>query len=83
MAAQQRPIEAAALSQPSDEPAWRTTPAWYLVATNDHAIPPATQRFMAERAGAVTVEVRSSHAVMLSKPGAVVHLIMEAASATA
>ena len=36
----------------SGEPAWKKIPSWYLVATEDRAIPPATQRFMAERAGA-------------------------------
>ena len=35
----------------SGEPAWKTIPSWYLVATLDKAIPPATQRFMAQRAG--------------------------------
>jgi pimeloyl-ACP methyl ester carboxylesterase len=44
MAAAQRPIDAVALGQPSGEPARKTIPSWYLVATQDHAIPPTTQR---------------------------------------
>jgi len=81
MAANQRPIDAAALGQPSGEPAWKTIPSWYLVASNDHAIPPATERFMAKRAGATTVEIASSHVAMISHPAAVTDLILEAAHA--
>ena len=80
MAATQRPIDATALGEPSGPPAWTTTPSWYLVATRDRAIPPATQRFMAHRAGATTVEVRSSHAAMVAKPGPVTDLILNAAN---
>jgi pimeloyl-ACP methyl ester carboxylesterase len=50
-----------------------------MVATEDHAIPPATERFMAQRAHADTVEVKSSHVPMISQPDAVTHLILEAA----
>jgi hypothetical protein len=53
-------VNAATLAQPSGPPGWRTIPSWYLVAAEDQAIPPATERFMAERAGATTREVRSS-----------------------
>ena len=81
MAANQRPIEAAALGEPSGEPAWKTIPSWYLVASNDQAIPPATERFMAKRAGVTTVEIASSHVAMISHPGAVTDLILAAAHA--
>ena len=50
MAATQLPPTLAALSEPSAEPAWKTIASWYLVAANDLAIPPATERFMAGRA---------------------------------
>jgi pimeloyl-ACP methyl ester carboxylesterase len=82
MAAGQRPIDASALGEPSGEPAWKTIPSWYMVATEDHAIPPATQRFMAQRAGATTVEVSASHVAIISKPGAVTDLILDAVNAT-
>jgi pimeloyl-ACP methyl ester carboxylesterase len=37
MAAGQRPIDAAALGEPSGVPAWKTIPSWYLVASwRDH-----------------------------------------------
>ncbi len=83
LAAGQRPLDAGALAQPSGEAAWKTIPSWYLVATEDHAIPPATQRFMADRAGASTVEVRASHVAMLSKPNQATDIILAAARAAA
>ena len=53
MAAAQRPYAAAAFAAaPSGPPAWKTLPCWYLLGTEDKAIPPALQRFMAERANA-------------------------------
>ena len=42
-------------------------------------IPPAAQRFMAERAGSTVVEVAGSHAVYVSQPHAVAMLIKDAA----
>lgn len=81
MAASQRPIAAAALGEPSGAPAWKTIPSWYLVASNDQAIPPATERFMAKRAGATTVEIPSSHVAMISHPAVVTDLILDAAHA--
>jgi pimeloyl-ACP methyl ester carboxylesterase len=80
MAAEQRPIAAAALAEPSSAPAW--IPSWYMVASQDHAIPPATERFMANRAHAVTVEVSSSHVAMISHPEATTKLILAAVRAT-
>jgi len=62
------------------EPAWRTKPAWYLVAGSDRVIPPPAQRAMAGRIGARTVEVPGgSHFVCLCQPAAVAGLIREAA----
>lgn len=79
MAASQRPAALAALGTPSGEPAWRTIPSWYMVASEDRIIPPEAERAMAERAGARTVEVESSHVPMLSQPHAVTKLIKKAA----
>ncbi|WP_030153851.1 alpha/beta fold hydrolase [Streptomyces sp. NRRL S-244] len=64
------------------DPAWRTRPSFYLVAADDHMIPPPAQRAMAERAGATVTETGGSHAVYVSKPGEVAELIKKAASAT-
>jgi pimeloyl-ACP methyl ester carboxylesterase len=79
MAASQRPADLVILAEPSGPPAWRTIPSWYMVATNDKTIPPATERFMAKRAGATTVEVASSHVAIISHPAAVESLIIQAA----
>jgi pimeloyl-ACP methyl ester carboxylesterase len=49
MAATQRPWSGAGYATPSGPPDWRSIPSWYLVGTEDRAIPPAGQRFMAER----------------------------------
>ena len=63
-------------------PAWKSHPAWYLVAANDEAIPPDAERMFAQRMRATTVEVASSHLAMVSHPGDVVELIAAAAAAT-
>jgi len=60
-------------------PAWKSHPSWYLVATNDEAIPPEAERMFAQRMGARTVEVPASHLAMVSHPGEVVELIEAAA----
>ena len=65
MAATQRPAALTSLGEPSGEPAWKTIPSWYLVASQDKAIPPEAERAMAARANAKTVEIRSSHAAMV------------------
>jgi len=79
MQATQRPFSNEAFTSVSGEPAWKTIPSWYMVATQDHAIPPATERFMAQRAHASTVEVDSSHVAMISQPAATTRLILDAA----
>ncbi len=79
MADSQVPWGVAALSGTITEPAWKTKPSWYLVATDDKMIPPPAQHFMSKRAGSTVVEVKGSHAVYVSKPEAVAALIEKAA----
>src|SRR5437870_9564069 len=79
MADSQVPWGVAALSGSIDEPAWKTKPSWYLVATDDKMIPPAAQRFMSKRAGSTVTEVPGSHAIYVSQPEAVAALIEQAA----
>jgi pimeloyl-ACP methyl ester carboxylesterase len=62
-------------------PAWKSIPSWYLVATNDQAIPPDVERAFAKRMKATTVEVPSSHVAMVSHPDDVAKLIDTAAKA--
>jgi pimeloyl-ACP methyl ester carboxylesterase len=81
MADSQVPWGVDALAGAATEPAWRTKPAWYLVATDDHMIPPPVQRAMAERAGAAVTETPGSHAVYVSNPAVVVAVIAQAAAA--
>jgi pimeloyl-ACP methyl ester carboxylesterase len=79
MWATQRPFSQEAFVSLSGEPAWKTIPSWYLVATQDRAIPPATQRFMAKRANAKVSQVKSSHVPMISQPAATTKVILAAA----
>jgi pimeloyl-ACP methyl ester carboxylesterase len=83
MAAAQRPWTAAGFAAPSGPPAWKTLPSWYLLGTEDKAIPPALQRFMAERARATIEEVPASHVSFVSQPEVATQLILQAVEATA
>ena len=83
MADSQVPWGVDALAGAVSEPAWRSKPSWYLVATDDRMIPPPAQRAMAERAGATVTEVPGSHSIYLSQPQAVADLIRQAAAGTA
>jgi pimeloyl-ACP methyl ester carboxylesterase len=79
MADSQVPWGVEALGGVISQPAWKTKPSWYLVATEDKMIPPAAQRFMSKRAGAEVVEERGSHAIYVSQPKAVAALVEKAA----
>jgi pimeloyl-ACP methyl ester carboxylesterase len=61
--------------------AWKSKPNWYIVAKNDRTIQPDCERFLAKRMGATTIEVASSHVVMLSQPQAVIDVIRKAVKA--
>jgi len=81
MADSQVPWGVAALAGAVTDPAWKVKPSFYLVATDDHMIPPPAQRQMARRAGATVVETKGSHAVYVSKPTVVADIIEKAANA--
>src|SRR5215218_2724717 len=51
MADSQVPWGVSALAGKVSVPAWKSKPSYYLVASDDHMIPPAAQRAMAKRAG--------------------------------
>jgi pimeloyl-ACP methyl ester carboxylesterase len=78
MADSQVPWGVEALSGMISEPAWKSKPSWYLVATEDKMIPPPAQRFMSQRAGATVFEEAGSHAIYVSKPAPVAALIEQA-----
>src|SRR5580704_17001357 len=79
MADSQVPWGVAALGGTISEPAWRAKPSWYMVTTEDNMIPPPAQRAMSRRAGSTVVEVKGSHAIYVSQPGAVAAVIEQAA----
>ncbi len=79
MADSQVPWSVNALGGAVTEPAWKAKPSWYLLTTEDRMIPPDAQRQMSKRAGATVVEVKGSHAVYVSQPQAVAHIIEAAA----
>jgi len=71
-----------ALGGTVSEPAWRSKPSWYLVATEDRMIPPPAQRAMSARAGSTVIEVAGSHSIYVSQPAAVADLVRTAVHAT-
>ncbi len=81
MAISQVPIAASAIGAPIADPAWRSKPSWYAVATEDRQINPDLERFMAKRADSDTIEVKGSHAIYASQPAIVAALIERAAKA--
>ncbi|MQY40839.1 hypothetical protein SRB17_88720 [Streptomyces sp. RB17] len=78
MAIEQRPANTTAVTDASVSEGFRSIPSWSLITTQDHAIPPTLQGFMSQRAGAHIEKVSSSHAVMVSHPDAVTHVIEDA-----
>jgi pimeloyl-ACP methyl ester carboxylesterase len=83
MADSQVPWGLEALNGAVTTPAWKSKPSWYLVATQDHMIPPPAQHAMAKRAGASVAETPASHSLYVSKPRDVANLIEKAANAAA
>jgi pimeloyl-ACP methyl ester carboxylesterase len=80
MYAVQQPLSVSAFEKVMTVPAWKSLPSWYLVAQNDEAISPDAERQFAQRMGATTIEIPSSHLAMVSHPGEVAELIEKAAA---
>src|SRR5277367_1307794 len=80
MAISQVPISTDSFTHKVTSPAWRSKPAWYMVATADRSINPDQERMMAKRAKAKTVEVNASHVAYMSHPKEAAKLIEEAAA---
>jgi pimeloyl-ACP methyl ester carboxylesterase len=78
MATAQRPVSLAAGQEKSTEPAWKAIPSWYLVGLQDQLFTAEAQRFMANRAGAHTTEINSSHVSYISHPRQVTKVILRA-----
>jgi len=82
LAATQRPLPFSALSEASGPPAWTTIPSWDIIGTADHVLPPAEQLVMAKRAGASITQIDAPHLSMITDPGVVASVIIQAARAT-
>ena len=80
MADSQVPWGVEALAGEVGDPAWKSKPSYYLVATDDRMIPPDAQRAMAARAGSVKSETLGSHAFYVSRPVDVANIIEQAAA---
>jgi pimeloyl-ACP methyl ester carboxylesterase len=83
LAAIQRPANAAGFGEPFGPVGWKTLPSWHAIATADNTIGTENLRFMAQRAGSVTVDVDGSHVIMISQPEAVADLIRTAVGSLA
>lgn len=81
MYAVQQPLPLSAFGERMGTPAWKNLPSWFLVAKEDQVIPPDAERSFAQRMGATTEEIESSHVAMVSHPDTVVKLIEKAAQA--
>jgi len=80
MARAQVPISTDAFTHKVSNPAWKTKPTWYMVASSDRSINPIQERMMAKRANATTVEVNASHVAYMSHPKESAKLIEDAAT---
>ncbi len=80
LAATQKPTAGAAFAVKSGPPAWKQVPCFYAVSTQDQAINPLLQRYLAKRMNATTIDVPASHFSMISHPREIAGLIVRAAA---
>jgi pimeloyl-ACP methyl ester carboxylesterase len=82
-AVSQRPLAASAyFVDTTSAAAWRTLPSWAVIPTGDESIHLDAHRFMAERAGAQTIELAGPHTIMVSAPAPVAAHIRSAIRAS-
>ncbi|CDG85932.1 alpha/beta fold hydrolase [Janthinobacterium agaricidamnosum] len=81
MAVSQQHATTTALGGQSRTVAWRGTPSYGIVASDDRIVKPELQRWMYQRAGSKVTEIKASHALYISQPEAVAKVIEEAALA--
>jgi pimeloyl-ACP methyl ester carboxylesterase len=77
--ATQGPTSGAALSATVTDPAWKTKPSWFVIASNDRVIGADLEKAEAEKLKATTITVPSSHVAMLAQPAKVAAFIERAA----
>jgi pimeloyl-ACP methyl ester carboxylesterase len=78
MAVTQRPVAAAAIAEKCTSAGWKTRPTSYLVSTQDRAISPDAERFMADRMGATREDIDASHVAFISKPAETAAFLLSA-----
>ena len=83
LAAAQKPLAAAIFGETIKAAAWKSTPSWYVVSTQDNAINPDLERFMAKRMNAKTTEIKASHVSYISNPSQIAKVIASAAASAA
>jgi pimeloyl-ACP methyl ester carboxylesterase len=82
LAATQKPLAARIFGETLKAAAWKTIPSWYVVSTQDNAINPDLERFMAKRMGAKTKEIKASHVSFISNPSEIAKVIESACAST-
>jgi pimeloyl-ACP methyl ester carboxylesterase len=80
--ATQRPINVKCIQEKAPRPLWKDKPVWFLIAENDRMIPAKTQHFQAGRMGAMVRTHAVDHSPMLTAPGTVVGVLLEAIRTT-
>jgi pimeloyl-ACP methyl ester carboxylesterase len=80
--ATQRPINVKCIQEKAPRPLWKDKPVWFLIAENDRMIPAKTQHFQAGRMGATVRAHAVDHSPMLTAPGTVVDVLVEAIRTT-
>jgi pimeloyl-ACP methyl ester carboxylesterase len=78
LAAVQRPIAVSCISVKVERPLWKDRPSRFVVAEQDRMIVVETQRFMAARMKARVQSHPVDHAPMITAPGVVVDIILDA-----
>ncbi|MGH7158918.1 MAG: alpha/beta fold hydrolase [Acetobacteraceae bacterium] len=84
LAAAQRPLRFSCMTVPTAGPMlWKSVPTWYMVAEHDRMIVVETQRFMAERMKAKIRSHAVDHTPIVTAPGFVVDILLEAVTTVA
>ena len=83
MADSQLPTAVTAFTYTFTEIAWKKKSTWYIVASQDHSIPPALERMFGKRTGGTVSEINGSHLIFISHPEEVAKVVEAAAKGSA
>jgi pimeloyl-ACP methyl ester carboxylesterase len=79
MATTQHPISGQCFEDKITNAGWKNLPCWYQISEQDRMIPPAAEKFMAERMKPkLTISLASSHASLVSHPAEISELVLKA-----